>query len=1205
MKKIFIVIFFICWGLLAADIVINESFNNTTLPAGWTQQYVTGNISWMTYTGGHNGNPSAPHSGARNAYIYADTCATKLITPMLNIGGSNSATLSFWHAQVVWMGGQDILRVYYKTEPSGNWILIQTYSNNLTAWTHETLNLSNESSSYYIAFEAVCGWGHGVVLDDVVIEGDPSPVGVVEGHVYNANGIPLTGAEVLIEDVNMSGLTAPGGFYQIVAVPQGPHPFFASLDGYGFDMTTATIIAGQTITVDFHLQEYIEIMVSGTVVTASGGTPVQGATITLEGFADYQAQTAANGQFIIPGVYSSNTYDLTITKPNHNPYYDTITIGTTNYNCGTISIFAPVDITGFVNTTATPGTGLSGANVTLTGYATHSVQTAANGQFLIENVYANENYDLVVSYPNHNPYEDFIEVDGEDIALGTLTLISPVSLSGHIVTNIDPGTGIEGANVVLTGYATHSTTSDDVGNFLIESIYANEIYQISISYTNHHVYTQFINIEQVSIDLGTIVLVAPVDITGWVNTTADPETGLGNAQVSLTGYETHNVQTAANGQFLITQVYALEDYNLAVSYANHNPYQATVEVLEADIDLGTLTLISPVDVSGHIVSNHDPETGLENADIDLTGYAFHTTSSDSLGDFLIDNIYANENYQITINYPNHNSYTQAVDINAVDIDLGTITMIGPVIVSGYVFGSDDLFNGLPDAEVELEGNNDYSTVSDSMGYYEFPEVFANQDYTISVDAEGYNYYEAEVDVNSTNLVLGDIIVDETTVPAGNVHAEFYGENSTVINWNSPGSSSTYEFRYDDGVQHDEIGLNATRAVIGAVHHYYSVIEQVQWYLTSAHTHPQLRIYIFGLNYYGQPDSDQLLYQSALINNVNNQWRTHNLPNPVVAPNGFLVGICTPSHWTDLAMDNGDGAPWIFQAGTQYSITDYQTGTWSDISAYPDAGNLLLRAYGINLGPPLNRDLEGYKLYRMQHDDFQHPEDWEVVAENLQDTTYTDTTWWYLDEGEWYYSIRCQHTNGIESISSFSNPLDKDAPPEYVVNLYITNPEGQPLQYAITSLTSFYHIYHSNSDAQGLADYLHVNPGVYNLHINRTGYMNYDLYDLLIVDNMDMDITLLNTAGDENELTPITSLTGIYPNPFNPETEIFFDLQTDTHVTLEVYNAKGQKTASLIDEFMTAGSHSCHWNAVDQASGIYFFKFNAGNITQLRKAVLLK
>ncbi|MCF7921042.1 MAG: carboxypeptidase regulatory-like domain-containing protein [Candidatus Cloacimonetes bacterium] len=1036
MKKILFILFLVTLAFLNADIIINESFNNTTMPAGWTQVHEEGNVSWMTYAGGHNGNPAAPHSGTRNAYIFAETSTTKLVTPMLNIGGSTSGTLSFYYAHAAWAGSQDILRIYYKTEPDDDWNLIGTYANNITTWQYVSINLSGESSSYFIAFEAECHWGHGVVLDDVLIQGDPSPVGVVEGHVYSAAGIPLTGATVLIEDVSMSALSQPGGFYQILAVPQGTHSFFASLTGYGFDMTEALVESGVTTTIDFHLQEYVEVIVSGTVLSTDGGTPIQGALVELEGFADYEALTAANGQFIIPGVYSDNTYEVTISKPTFNPYNGEITLLQSNYNLGEISLIAPIDITGWVNTTATPGTGLSGATVVLSGYEVHTVQTAANGQFIIPAVYANENYTINVSYANHNPYQSVVNVDEDDIDLNTITLISPVSLTGHIVSTNNPEAGITGANVSLTGYATHSTVTD------------------------------------------------------------------------------------------------------------------------------------------------------------------------SLGDFFIEGIYANENYVINVTYPNHNTYHANVNIDQINVDLGTIAIIGPVTVSGYVYGSDSQTLGISGADVDLSGYANHSTTTDSIGYFAFTGVFANEDYDISVEATGYSPYENAFELGSIDLVLADIIVAELTVPAGNVHAEI-SDNSTTVTWNQPGNG-IYEFRYDDGVPQDELGLNGPRAIMGARYDNNAVITQVKWYLTSAHSHNSTKVYIFGLNNNGTPNSGNLLYQSSNITgNYNNQWRTHILPTPVVAPNGFLVGICTPNQWTDVAMDDGDNEPWVFHSGTYYSTSDYQTGTWTDIQNAPNAGNLFIRANGTNLGPPLHRDFEGYQVFRLPDDEMADPSEWELVASDIQDTTYTDNNWWHLDAGDWVYGVRCQHTNGIYSQTSFSNVLSKGAPPTFPVNFYVYTPEETPLRYAVCTLSSFWHSYNSVSDINGLADYTAVKAGIYNLHVVHTDYADYDLEGVVIEAALDMDIYMQYTGNDDNQLTGISRLSGNFPNPFNPQTDICFQLAQPEYVTISIYNPRGQLVEKLCQSIMPAGEHNIFWNADNQPSGLYFIDFNCDSIHQIKKAVLLK
>jgi len=83
-----------------------------------------------------------------------------------------------------------------------------------------------------------------------------------------------------------------------------------------------------------------------------------------------------------------------------------------------------------------------------------------------------------------------------------------------------------------------------------------------------------------------------------------------------------------------------------------------------------------------------------------------------------------------------------------------------------------------------------------------------------------------------------------------------------------------------------------------------------------------------------------------------------------------------------------------------------------------------------------------------------------------------------------------------------------------------------------------------------------------------------------------------------------------PNPFNPTTDISFDLPRSTHVTLNVYNILGQKARTLIDENLPAGSHIITFDGRDDggyelSSGIYFYQIKAGEFSQSRKMTLLK
>jgi hypothetical protein len=79
----------------------------------------------------------------------------------------------------------------------------------------------------------------------------------------------------------------------------------------------------------------------------------------------------------------------------------------------------------------------------------------------------------------------------------------------------------------------------------------------------------------------------------------------------------------------------------------------------------------------------------------------------------------------------------------------------------------------------------------------------------------------------------------------------------------------------------------------------------------------------------------------------------------------------------------------------------------------------------------------------------------------------------------------------------------------------------------------------------------------------------------------------------------------YPNPFNPSTKITFTLPKPEHSTLAVYNTLGQRVATLLNTKMTAGSHDVTFDASALPSGIYFYRIQAGEFSQVRKMMLLR
>ncbi len=103
----------------------------------------------------------------------------------------------------------------------------------------------------------------------------------------------------------------------------------------------------------------------------------------------------------------------------------------------------------------------------------------------------------------------------------------------------------------------------------------------------------------------------------------------------------------------------------------------------------------------------------------------------------------------------------------------------------------------------------------------------------------------------------------------------------------------------------------------------------------------------------------------------------------------------------------------------------------------------------------------------------------------------------------------------------------------------------------------------------------------------------------------IDDPIENAIGENIKLPNKASLLQNYPNPFNPATTIKYILTEDSQVKISVYDINGKLVNTLINSYKTAGSHTIIWHAEDFPSGIYLYRIEAGDFSDVRKGVLMK
>jgi hypothetical protein len=120
----------------------------------------------------------------------------------------------------------------------------------------------------------------------------------------------------------------------------------------------------------------------------------------------------------------------------------------------------------------------------------------------------------------------------------------------------------------------------------------------------------------------------------------------------------------------------------------------------------------------------------------------------------------------------------------------------------------------------------------------------------------------------------------------------------------------------------------------------------------------------------------------------------------------------------------------------------------------------------------------------------------------------------------------------------------------------------------------------------------LSSGVYNYRLKQTDYNG--------------DFTYFNLSSVINISVPDKfSLSQNYPNPFNPTTKIDYNLPTDANVSLKIYDVTGRLISTLVNEKKLAGYYTKEFDAVNIASGVYFYRLQAGSFVDTKRFVVIK
>ena len=84
-----------------------------------------------------------------------------------------------------------------------------------------------------------------------------------------------------------------------------------------------------------------------------------------------------------------------------------------------------------------------------------------------------------------------------------------------------------------------------------------------------------------------------------------------------------------------------------------------------------------------------------------------------------------------------------------------------------------------------------------------------------------------------------------------------------------------------------------------------------------------------------------------------------------------------------------------------------------------------------------------------------------------------------------------------------------------------------------------------------------------------------------------------------------SISGVYPNPFNPVTTFEYSVPEMSYVTLVAYDMMGREVATLLEGVQNPGFYQFRWDAKNLPTGMYFLSMKSGSFIQTEKLMLLK
>ncbi|MDD4308746.1 MAG: carboxypeptidase regulatory-like domain-containing protein [Candidatus Cloacimonetes bacterium] len=476
-------------------------------------------------------------------------------------------------------------------------------------------------------------------------------------------------------------------------------------------------------------------------------------------------------------------------------------------------------------------------------------------------------------------------------------------------------------------------------------------------------------------------------------------------------------------------------------------------------------------MSGTVTSGGNPVSG---ATIQAAGASTYTQTSTATGTYSFPFLPVG-NYTVTASKIGYQNVTlPAVIVEDQNTALNFVLPPSTTVsVTGFVQGSDLPGIGLAGVAVHLDGAIDFDGTTNASGNFSITGVLSGNTYNYTLSKVGYQDLTGTINVAAGNYNMGTLTMIEVTDPPRNVLAtENTAQTQVTLTWRPPGSTGgggVQDFEGDDGGWvpssnwTNPLGdwqwtntYNVAGYVVGGyptsefppllAHSGTGLWGTILYapytnsggfnYLTktfnfSGITNPQLKFWSWN-NSFGNFDYGQVSVNGTIVwgpawdtNPI--EWEEITIDLSAFANQGEVI-IQFQQYATTVVNYAGWYIDDVYVGAAQTLAGSYPAPT------VPDAYRGLSEIEAAKLAETLNRNLprsrfsqtqdtrtlNGYRVWRLLQGNETIEATWTQLSAAVNDTTYTDTTWGALSDGNYKWAVKGVYTNGVLSVPAFSN-----------------------------------------------------------------------------------------------------------------------------------------------------------------------------------------